>query len=55
MGIDQFICLFGRVLPVLGLLLSITFRMFPLLQRRFDQVKDGQRCMGRDDGSPAPR
>ena len=54
MGIDQFICLFGRVLPVLGLLLSITFRMFPLLQRRFDQVKDGQRCMGRDDGSRHP-
>ena len=54
MGIDQFICLFGRVLPVLGLLLSITFRMFPLLQRRFDQVKDGQRCMGRGDGSRHP-
>ena len=28
--------------------------MFPLLQRRLDQVKDGQRCMGRDDGIRHP-
>lgn len=47
MTADKFIYLFGRVAPVLALTLSMILRYIPLLQARFRQIADGQRCMGR--------
>lgn len=46
MSTDKLICLFGRVAPAAGLLLSISLRFIPLLKLRFSQVQEGQRCMG---------
>ena len=50
MGPDKFIYLFGRLIPVLGLLLSMVFRFVPLLKNRFGEIRDGQRGMGMDYG-----
>lgn len=44
---DKFIYLFGRVLPVIALTLSMVLRFIPLLQSRFRQISAAQRCMGR--------
>lgn len=54
MGIDQFICLFGRVLPVLGLLLSITF---PDVSAAAAQICSGEgwaALYGKGRRQPAP-
>lgn len=45
---DKFIYLFGRVIPVLSLLISMTLRFVPLMYRQFRQIEEAQRCMGRD-------
>ena len=45
---DKIIYLFGRVAPVVGLLLSMCFRFIPLLKARFNEIHDGQKYMGRD-------
>lgn len=47
---DKFLYLFGRVLPVLSLLLSMSFRFIPLLKNRYREISMGQRCMGRQGG-----
>lgn len=44
---DKIIYLFGRVIPVIALLLSMCFRFIPLLKARFREIHDGQKCMGR--------
>lgn len=54
MSSDKFIYLFGRVVPVLALTLSMIFRFIPLFQARFAEIHNGQRCMGRG-GGPWPR
>ena len=50
MSSDKFIYLFGRVVPVLALTLSMVFRFIPLFQARFVEIHNGQRCMGRGGG-----
>ena len=45
---DKIIYLFGRVIPVIALLLSMCFRFIPLLKARFHEIHDGQKYMGRD-------
>ena len=50
MSADKFIYLFGRVVPVLALTLSMIFRFIPLFQARFVEIHNGQRCMGRGGG-----
>ncbi|MBE6014090.1 MAG: energy-coupling factor transporter transmembrane protein EcfT [Lachnospiraceae bacterium] len=45
---DKFIYLFGRILPTLALTISMIFRYIPLLRKRFVEITEGQRCMGRD-------
>lgn len=47
---DKIIYLFGRVIPVIALLLSMCFRFIPLLKARFREIHDGQKCMGRQFG-----
>ncbi len=45
---DQFIYLFGRVIPALSLVLSMTLRFVPRFQEQLKVVEEGQRCLGRD-------
>lgn len=45
---DKLIYLFGRILPVLALVLSMCLRFVPMLMKRFREISEGQKCMGRD-------
>lgn len=45
---DKLIYLFGRIIPSLSLLLSMTLRFIPRFKKQFDTVKEAQKCMGRD-------
>ncbi len=45
---DKFIYLFGRVIPALSLILSMTLRFIPKFKVQLDMVKDTQKAMGRD-------
>lgn len=47
MSSDKFIYLFGRIVPVLALTLSMIFRFIPLFKARFTEIHNGQKCMGR--------
>ncbi len=47
MDSEKFIYLFGRILPRLGLLLSMTLRWIPLLRRRFSEIRAGQKGLGK--------
>lgn len=50
MTADKIIYLFGRVVPVIALLISMCFRFVPLLKSRFREIHQGQRGMGRKFG-----
>lgn len=45
---DKFIYLFGRVIPSVSLILSMTLRFVPKFTSQFKVVSDAQRCIGRD-------
>ncbi|MBR4309255.1 MAG: energy-coupling factor transporter transmembrane protein EcfT [Oscillospiraceae bacterium] len=45
---DKFIYLFGRIIPALSLVLSMTLRFIPKFKGQLAQVKDAQKSMGRD-------
>lgn len=47
---DKMIYVFGALLPVIGLLLSIIFRSIPLLQKRYSDIDAAQKAMGHGDG-----
>ena len=44
---DRFICLFGKAIPSLSLVLSMTLRFVPRFAERFEQVKEARICMGK--------
>ena len=48
---DKFIYLFGRVIPSLSLILSMTLRFVPKFAAQLKIVSDSQRCMGKDVSS----
>jgi len=50
---DKFVYLFGRIIPSLSLLLSMTLRFVPKFRAQIKLLSDAQRCVGRDvsDGS----
>lgn len=48
MTTDKFVYLFGRVIPAMSLVLSMTFRLVPRFKNRFREVHDAQRCIGCD-------
>ena len=48
---DKFIYLFGRIIPALSLVLSMTLRFVPRFRRQFRTVAQAQRFMGRDTES----
>lgn len=45
---DKFVYLFGRILPVLSLVLSMTLRFVPKFKGQLSAVAQGQRSIGRD-------
>ncbi|MBP3319345.1 MAG: energy-coupling factor transporter transmembrane protein EcfT [Ruminiclostridium sp.] len=54
---DKFVYLFGRVIPALSLVLSMTLRFIPKFRAQLGVVTQAQRCVGRDvsQGSVAQR
>ena len=45
---DKFVYLFGRVIPALSLVLSMTLRFVPKFKAQMQTVMEAQRCGGRD-------
>lgn len=45
---DKFIYLFGRIIPSLSLIISMTLRFVPRFTAQLRVVANAQRCMGRD-------
>ena len=45
---DKFIYLFGRIIPAMSLVLSMTLRLIPKFKAQMELVVDAQRCIGRD-------
>lgn len=45
---DKFVYLFGRIIPALSLVLSMTLRFVPKFKAQFHVVSEAQRCVGRD-------
>lgn len=45
---DKFVYLFGRIIPALSLVLSMTLRFVPKFKAQFRVVTEAQRCVGRD-------
>ena len=45
---DKFIYLFGRIIPAMSLVLSMTLRFIPKFKSQMDAVVDAQRSIGRD-------
>ena len=45
---DKFVYLFGRVIPALSLVLSMTLRFIPKFRAQLQVVTQAQRCVGRD-------
>ena len=45
---DKFVYLFGRIIPSLSLLLSMTLRFVPLFRKRLILVSESRKCVGRD-------
>lgn len=45
---DKFIYLFGRIIPAMSLVLSMTLRFIPKFKTQMDAVVDSQKSIGRD-------
>ena len=45
---DKFVYLFGRIIPALSLVLSMSLRFVPKFAAQMKVVRDAQRCVGRD-------
>lgn len=45
---DKFVYLFGRMIPALSLVLSMSLRFVPKFQAQIQEVSAAQRCIGRD-------
>ena len=45
---DKFVYLFGRIIPALSLVLSMTLRFIPKFKAQMKTIVDAQRCIGRD-------
>ena len=48
MTADKFVYLFGKILPALSLVLSMTLRFIPMFCRQFQQIRETQKGIGRD-------
>lgn len=54
---DKFVYLFGRIIPSMSLILSMSLRFVPKFTSQFNKVRNAQKCIGRDisDGSVISR
>ena len=52
---DKFICLFGRILPSLSLLLVMVLRLIPNLGRKARQISGARRSIGKGLGAQSTR
>ncbi|MGN0491858.1 energy-coupling factor transporter transmembrane component T [Ruminococcus sp.] len=54
---DKLVFLFGRIIPSLSLVLSMSLRFVPKFSTQFKNIRNAQRCIGRDisDGSAVNR
>lgn len=48
MTTDKFIYLFGRLIPALSLIISMTLRLIPRLKSQIRQISNAQKCIGMD-------
>lgn len=48
---DKFIYLFGKFIPSMSLVLSMTLRFVPMFARQFKKVSDAQKSIGQDETS----
>lgn len=48
---DKFICLFGKIIPAMSLIISMTLRFVPKFSSQLKVVANAGRCMGRDVSS----
>ena len=48
MTTDKFVYLFGKIIPALSLVLSMSLRFVPKFTRQFKTVRASQKCVGRD-------
>lgn len=51
---DKFVYLFGRIIPALSLVLSMTLRFVPRFKEQLEQVKEAQRGMGKFAAESSP-
>lgn len=51
---DKFVYLFGRIIPALSLVLSMTLRFVPRFKEQLGQVKEAQRGMGKFAAESSP-
>ena len=52
---DKFVYLFGKLIPALSLILSMTLRFVPRFTAQIKVVTQAQRCVGRDVSSGSVR
>lgn len=45
-GSDKFLYLFGKIIPKVALVISMTLRFIPLLRRQYKKIADAQKCLG---------
>ncbi len=45
---DKFIYLFGRIIPAISLVLSMALRFVPKFIEQVKEIRNGQKCVGRD-------
>ena len=45
---DKFVYLFGRIIPALSLILSMSLRFVPRFKRQIKVISNAQKCVGRD-------
>ena len=50
MSSDKFIYLFGKIIPSMSLIISMTLRFVPRFLRELKEISRAQRCIGRDMG-----
>lgn len=48
MTTDKFSCLFGKIIPSVSLILSMSFRFIPRLREQAKKITEAQRSLGRD-------
>lgn len=45
---DKFVYLFGKIIPSMSLILSMTLRFVPQFKAQFKEISNAQRCIGKD-------